>query len=117
MHLYGHLGNCTLETIIIMMNLPDLQIGWCTASCVFSMDTGVGDTAHSYAYDGGRVRRWNVATSPYGQAWLPGDVIGSCIDLDKGTLEYYRYVIIKYYIYTPIDNSRHYCYNVLNRSA
>ncbi|KAL0861492.1 hypothetical protein ABMA27_009020 [Loxostege sticticalis] len=67
-----------------------MQIGWCTASCIFSMDTGVGDTAHSYAYDGGRVRRWNVATSPYGDAWLPGDVIGSCIDLDKGTLEYYR---------------------------
>ncbi|XP_053618307.1 E3 ubiquitin-protein ligase RNF123-like isoform X2 [Plodia interpunctella] len=67
-----------------------MQIGWCTAHCMFSMDTGVGDTSNSYAYDGGRVRRWNVATSPYGQAWLPGDVIGSCIDLDKGTLEYYR---------------------------
>ncbi|XP_047540342.1 E3 ubiquitin-protein ligase RNF123-like [Vanessa atalanta] len=67
-----------------------MQIGWCTSSCTFSMDTGVGDTAHSYAYDGGRVRKWNVATSQYGQSWLPGDVIGSCIDLDKGTLEYYR---------------------------
>ncbi|XP_023937452.2 E3 ubiquitin-protein ligase RNF123-like [Bicyclus anynana] len=67
-----------------------MQIGWCTSSCQFSVDTGVGDTAHSYAYDGGRIRRWNVATSPYGQAWLPGDVIGSCIDMDKGTLEYYR---------------------------
>ncbi|XP_052759177.1 E3 ubiquitin-protein ligase RNF123-like [Galleria mellonella] len=67
-----------------------MQVGWCTASCVFSMDTGVGDTAHSYAYDGGRVRKWNVATSPYGQAWFPGDVIGSCIDLDKGTMEFYR---------------------------
>ncbi|CAB3229651.1 unnamed protein product [Arctia plantaginis] len=67
-----------------------MQVGWCTAPCVFSMDTGVGDTAHSYAYDGGRVRKWNVATSPYGQAWLPGDVIGTCIDLDKGTLEFFR---------------------------
>ncbi|XP_045524913.1 E3 ubiquitin-protein ligase RNF123-like isoform X1 [Pieris brassicae] len=67
-----------------------MQVGWCTAACTFSMDTGVGDTAHSYGYDGGRVRKWNVATSPYGYAWLPGDVIASCIDLDKGTLEYYR---------------------------
>ncbi|XP_063387876.1 E3 ubiquitin-protein ligase RNF123-like [Cydia fagiglandana] len=67
-----------------------MQIGWCTSSCLFSMDTGVGDTANSYGYDGGRVRKWNVATSPYGQAWLPGDVIGSCIDLDHGTLEYFR---------------------------
>ncbi|XP_049879819.1 E3 ubiquitin-protein ligase RNF123-like isoform X2 [Pectinophora gossypiella] len=54
------------------------------------MDTGVGDTAHSYAYDGGRIRKWNVATTPFGQAWLPGDVIGSCLDLDKGTLAFYR---------------------------
>ncbi|XP_037297900.1 E3 ubiquitin-protein ligase RNF123-like [Manduca sexta] len=46
-----------------------MQVGWCTASCMFSMDTGVGDTAHSYGYDGGRVRKWNVATSPYGQPW------------------------------------------------
>ncbi|XP_045505576.1 E3 ubiquitin-protein ligase RNF123-like [Colias croceus] len=67
-----------------------MQIGWCTAACTFSMDTGVGDTANSYGFDGGRVRKWNVATSPYGQAWLPGDVIASCIDMDKGTLEYFR---------------------------
>ncbi|XP_050673064.1 E3 ubiquitin-protein ligase RNF123-like isoform X3 [Leptidea sinapis] len=67
-----------------------MQIGWCTSSCLFSMDTGVGDTANSYGYDGGRVRKWNVATSPYGVAWLPGDVIASCIDLDKGTLEFFR---------------------------
>ena len=62
------------------------------------MDTGVGDTAHSYAFDGGRVRKWNVATSQYGQAWMPGDVIGSCLDMDKGTLEYYRYIVV-YYMY------------------
>ncbi|CAH2057147.1 unnamed protein product, partial [Iphiclides podalirius] len=67
-----------------------MQIGWCTAGCTFSMDTGVGDTANSYAYDGGRVRRWNVATSPYGHAWLPGDVIGCCLDLDRGNLEFFR---------------------------
>ncbi|KAF9794753.1 hypothetical protein SFRURICE_017443 [Spodoptera frugiperda] len=73
-----------------------MQIGWCTASCIFSMDTGVGDTAHSYAYDGGRVRKWNVATSPYGQAWLPGDVIGSCIDLDKGIMEFYSFPVEGY---------------------
>ncbi|XP_062530350.1 E3 ubiquitin-protein ligase RNF123 isoform X2 [Bombyx mori] len=67
-----------------------MQIGWCTSSCMFSMDTGVGDTAHSYAYDGSRVRKWNVATSAYGQPWLSGDVIGACIDLDRGLMEYYR---------------------------
>ncbi|GBP36122.1 E3 ubiquitin-protein ligase RNF123 [Eumeta japonica] len=67
-----------------------MQIGWCTNSCAFSVDTGVGDTARSYSYDGARVRRWNVATSQYGQHWREGDVIGSCLDLDKGTMEFYR---------------------------
>ncbi|KOB73326.1 putative ubiquitin ligase, partial [Operophtera brumata] len=80
-----------------MMNVLRSMFGVCSSSAEKGEvhDTirrvfGVGDTAHSYAYDGGRVRRWNVSTSPYGQAWLPGDVIGSCVDLDKGTLEYYR---------------------------
>jgi hypothetical protein len=42
----------------------------------------VGDSADSYAYDGARVKRWtNTRPAPYGQHWLPGDVIGVCIDL------------------------------------
>ena len=28
---------------------------------------GVGDTPDSYAYDGHRVRKWNVATGKYGE--------------------------------------------------
>ena len=45
---------------------------------------------NSYAYDGNRVRKWNVATDKYGEAWLGGDIIGSTIDLDNGVLEFYR---------------------------
>ncbi|XP_041973069.1 E3 ubiquitin-protein ligase RNF123-like [Aricia agestis] len=67
-----------------------MQIGWCSSSCSFTLDTGVGDTAHSYSYDGCRQRKWNVATSPYGTRWAAGDVIGSCLDLDHETLEFYR---------------------------
>jgi len=42
---------------------------------------GVGDFPDTYAYDGKRVKKWSVASKPYGQAWLPGDVIGCTIDL------------------------------------
>lgn len=35
---------------------------------------GVGDTPDSYAYDGNRVRKWNVTTTNYGKvsSWPPG---------------------------------------------
>lgn len=67
-----------------------MQVGWATNSCKFSQEKGVGDTPDSYAYDGNRVRKWNVATFKYGEEWVAGDVIGCCIDLDKGTVHFYR---------------------------
>lgn len=38
------------------------------------MQEGVGDTPDSYAYDGNRVRKWNVTTTNYGKVStvLPG---------------------------------------------
>lgn len=32
---------------------------------------GVGDTPDSYAYDGNRVRKWNVTTTNYGKVSVP----------------------------------------------
>jgi len=40
--------------------------------------------------DGKRVRKWNVRSQIYGEAWASGDVIGSCIDLDRGEISFYR---------------------------
>ncbi|XP_042904907.1 E3 ubiquitin-protein ligase RNF123 isoform X2 [Parasteatoda tepidariorum] len=67
-----------------------MQIGWATLSCKFSQEKGVGDTPHSYAYDGHRIRKWNVSTYKYGESWLTGDVIGCAIDLDRGVIGFYR---------------------------
>jgi Kip1 ubiquitination-promoting complex protein 1 len=55
----------------------------------------VGDAQDSYAFDGHRVRKWNVSPTPYGQQWVPGDVITCCIDLTGdevggGTVSYLR---------------------------
>ena len=50
-----------------------------------------GDTPDSYAYDGNRLRKWNQSTAPYGETWQNGDIIGCCIDLDEGKIEFYRY--------------------------
>ena len=57
--------------------------------------TAVGDTVNSYAYDGNRVRKWNVSTQKYGETWLSGDIIGCTIDLDSGVIEFYRQVFVE----------------------
>lgn len=49
-----------------------------------------GDTPNSYAYDGNRVRKWNVTTHKYGESWLTGDIIGCALDMDDGTIDFYR---------------------------
>ena len=60
-----------------------MQVGWCTLDCKFSGEEGVGDTPTSYAYDGNRLRKWNVSMSKYGEPWLTGDVISCAIDCDQ----------------------------------
>lgn len=67
-----------------------MQFGWCTLDCQFSEEKGVGDTPRSYAYDGNRLRKWNMTTERYGEPWFAGDVIGCAIDLDAANISFYR---------------------------
>lgn len=52
-----------------------------SAACV---QAGVGNAPDTYAYDGQRIRRLSVSFDTYGERWSAGDVIGCCIDLNKG---------------------------------
>ena len=61
-----------------------MQLGWCTTRCPFTRENGVGDAPDSFAFDGHRVRKWNVSSQPYGKAWVAGDVITCTIDLTPG---------------------------------
>ncbi|KAI1287430.1 putative E3 ubiquitin-protein ligase [Halotydeus destructor] len=75
----------------VMLNTKGvMQVGWATQKCRFSQEKGVGDTEDSYSYDGSRVRKWNLNTFAYGENWQPGDVIGCTIDLEDGTIDFYR---------------------------
>lgn len=38
-----------------------MQIGFCSAQCRFTQDTGVGDTKYSYGLDGSKKRLWHVS--------------------------------------------------------
>ncbi|KAI7841821.1 hypothetical protein COHA_004350 [Chlorella ohadii] len=67
-----------------------MQLGWTTLSARFNSEEGVGDNHDSYAYDGRRKQRWHVSNNAYGEQWAAGDVIGCCIDLDAGSMRFYR---------------------------
>ncbi|KAA0712436.1 E3 ubiquitin-protein ligase RNF123 [Triplophysa tibetana] len=68
-------GKWVYEVLISSQGL--MQIGWCTFNCRFNQEEGVGDTPDSYAYDGNRVRKWNVTTTNYGKCkvYLVEDVL------------------------------------------
>lgn len=89
----------TLETAGIQ------QLGWATRSCNFTREEGVGDSTDSYAYDGRRVRKWSVSWHPYGQPWVVGDVIGCCINLDKGEISFLRNGVSLGVAFTEVGNS------------
>lgn len=36
------------------------------------------------------MRKWNVTTHKYGEFWLTGDIIGCALNMDDGTIDFYR---------------------------
>jgi hypothetical protein len=66
------------------------QLGWASLNCPFTQEAGVGDAPDSYAYDGKRVKKWSQKPYAYGQPWVTGDIIGCCIDLERGEISFYR---------------------------
>ncbi|KAL7985936.1 hypothetical protein Chor_011102 [Crotalus horridus] len=79
-------GKWIYEVLVSSQGL--MQIGWCTLNCRFNQEEGVGDTPDSYAYDGNRVRKWNVTTTNYGKSWAAGDIVSCLIDLDEGNISF-----------------------------
>nr|XP_039260454.1 E3 ubiquitin-protein ligase RNF123-like isoform X1 [Styela clava] len=66
-----------------------MQIGWCTATCKFTREEGVGDTIDSYAFDGYRETKWNSRDSAkYGETWSANDVVTCLLDLDNRTASF-----------------------------
>lgn len=65
-----------------------MQIGWCPPHDVveWAPRLGVGDFVHTIGYDGYRRAIWNIAkrAGNVGAQWVEGDVVGACIDLDRG---------------------------------
>lgn len=60
-----------------------MQIGWCTTTCKFTREEGVGDTANSYAFDGYREAKWNSRENA-----KYGEVLYSFIPYDENFIQY-----------------------------
>lgn len=69
-----------------------MQIGWATKDSKFLNHEGygIGDDEYSYAYDGCRQLTWHCAQSMphHHRPWVPGDVLGLLIDLEKGKVRF-----------------------------
>ncbi|XP_014667534.1 PREDICTED: RING finger and SPRY domain-containing protein 1-like [Priapulus caudatus] len=70
-----------------------MQIGWATKDSKFFNHEGygIGDDEFSLAYDGCRQLIWHNAKSVPHQhpCWVPGDVLGSLLDLDNQRVLFY----------------------------
>lgn len=80
-------GKWCYEVILFSNGL--FQLGFCELDTPFTNMNGVGDDLKSYAFDGYRYCTWHKTSHHYGCIWDYGDVIGVCIDMDKGTIEYF----------------------------
>ncbi|KAG7226614.1 hypothetical protein INR49_001784 [Caranx melampygus] len=69
-------------------NFSSIRATTCVFKGKWAYEEGVGDTPDSYAYDGNRVRKWNVTTTNYGKSWAAGDIVSCLIDLDEGTITF-----------------------------
>ena len=69
----------TLETAGCM------QFGWADLSYEGGAEhgEGVGDDAHSWAYDGWRKLKWNHVSAEWGAKWAIHDVVGCLLDMDN----------------------------------
>ena len=80
-------GKWFYEVRIITNGL--FQIGWAKYNTKTSNTVGVGDDFESYACDGYRMSIWSGNQTEGFKAWDVGDVVGCCIDLDFGYIEYF----------------------------
>jgi hypothetical protein len=64
-------------------------VGWADDAFQPTTTHGVGGDAHSWSFDGVRVKKWHDSATEgveYGTAWATGDVVGFAVDLDQKTM-------------------------------
>ena len=66
-----------------------LQIGWADGKATpHPKGLGVGDDAHSWAFDGSRKLIWHGDARPSGASWRAGDVLCCALDCEDGVMSF-----------------------------
>ena len=84
-----HSGRWCYEVTLITNGSMQIGFGQYISIPQFIRQNGVGMDFTSYSYDGYKKMKWNKDKKDYGKVWDVGDVIGVCIDMDVGKIEYY----------------------------
>jgi hypothetical protein len=79
-----------------------------TADGDYSGYNYIGSTSGGYSYDGRATKLNNNSSSSYGASYTLNDIIGVALDLDNGTIEYYKNGASQGVAFTGIDITRTY---------
>ena len=79
-----------------------------TADGDYSGYNYIGSTSGGYSYDGRATKLNNGSSTSYGASYTLNDIIGVALDLDNGTIEYYKNGASQGVAYTGIDTTRTY---------
>jgi hypothetical protein len=79
-----------------------------TADGDYSGYNYIGSTSGGYSYDGRATKLNNNSSTSYGASYTLNDIIGVALDLDNGTIEYYKNGASQGVAYTGIDTTRTY---------
>ena len=79
-----------------------------TADGDYSGYNYIGSTSGGYSYDGRALKLNNNNSTSYGASYTLNDIIGVALDLDNGTIEYYKNGASQGVAFTGIDITRTY---------
>lgn len=76
------------------------RVGIINQNCI---DAYVGQTSNGYGYRNDGAKLTNASSSSYGSSWTIGDIIGVALDMDNGTLAFYKNGVSQGTAYTGIS--------------
>jgi len=84
-------GKWYWEVFVTSQSNSTCEIGIKKNTAASMVDSnGVAGTSDSYSYVSSGSKRNNTSTTAYGSSWTTNNVIGVALDLDAGTLVFYR---------------------------
>jgi len=103
-------GKWYVEGTVVTGTSADLMIGIIGTNTVFTGNTYAGQFSNGYTYAGNALRYNNASGVSYGATYTAGDVIGVALDLDGGTLTYYKNGVSQGQAYSGISGEFYFAF-------